>query len=78
MVNGVKDVIVAALIRGLPGGGTKVSLRSNHDGADVARFASRHGGGGHKRASGFGSDLEPAALREKLLPELEALVAAAS
>lgn len=77
VVNGVAGVVVAVLIRGLTGGGTKVSLRSNHDLADVAAFAAKHGGGGHRRAAGFSADVSPAELRSKLLVGLEELVAAA-
>jgi phosphoesterase RecJ-like protein len=67
-------VVVAALVRGLPFGGTKVSLRSKADEADVAALAQRHGGGGHVRASGYSADAEPQAVAAALGPELEALV----
>jgi phosphoesterase RecJ-like protein len=74
----IQGVVVAALFRGLEGGGSKVSLRSKDDRANVAALAARHGGGGHVRASGFTSALAPAAARERLLPELEALAVAGS
>jgi len=67
-------VVVAALVRGLPRGGTKVSLRSKSDAADVAAFSQRRGGGGHVRAAGFSADAEPRAVATALGPELEALV----
>jgi phosphoesterase RecJ-like protein len=67
-------VIAAALVRGLPFGGTKVSLRSKSDAADVAALAQRNGGGGHIRASGYSADGEPAAVAAALAPELETLV----
>jgi phosphoesterase RecJ-like protein len=69
----IEGVVVAALARGLERGGCKVSLRSNTDRADCARFSAERGGGGHVRAAGFsmpGSAEE--ALRD-LLPALEAL-----
>jgi len=67
-------VVAAALVRGLPRGGTKVSLRSKSDAADVAALAQRHGGGGHVRAAGFSADAEPREVATALAPELEALV----
>ena len=42
---------VALLFRGLPGGVTKISLRSNGD-TDVNRIARHFGGGGHRKAAG--------------------------
>jgi len=74
----LKGVVVAALFRGLAEGGTKVSLRSKDDRANVSALAARFGGGGHVRASGFTASQAPAAAREALLPELEALAVAAS
>jgi len=52
---------VAALIRDLGDRGRaarKVSLRSSDGEVDVSAIARRHGGGGHKRAAGFSTDLE--------------------
>ncbi len=74
----VKGVVVAALFRGLADGGTKVSLRSKDDRANVSALAARFGGGGHVRASGFTSRAAPAAAREQLLPALEQLAVAGS
>jgi phosphoesterase RecJ-like protein len=74
----IKGVVVAALFRGLADGGTKVSLRSKDDRANVSALAARHGGGGHVRASGFTSRATPQAAREALLADLEALAVAAS
>jgi len=74
----VEGVVVAALVRALPGGGTKVSLRSNDDRADVAAFAAAHGGGGHKRAAGFRSNESPERVERSLAPGLEALAVAAA
>ena len=36
----------------------KVSLRSTDGGVDVSAIARKHGGGGHRRAAGFGTDLD--------------------
>jgi phosphoesterase RecJ-like protein len=35
----------------------KVSLRSTDGGVDVSAIARKHGGGGHRRAAGFGTDM---------------------
>jgi len=74
---GLEGVMVAALIRGLAEGGTKISLRSKSDRADVAVFSQQRGGGGHVRASGFSSADGPEAVAAALRPDLEALVASA-
>jgi bifunctional oligoribonuclease and PAP phosphatase NrnA len=36
----------------------KVSLRSTDGGVDVSAIARKHGGGGHRQAAGFGTDLD--------------------
>ena len=36
----------------------KVSLRSSEGDVDVSAIARKRGGGGHKRAAGFSTDLE--------------------
>jgi phosphoesterase RecJ-like protein len=51
---------LVALVRELPEGGSaarKGSLRSHPDGVDVSAIARGFGGGGHKRAAGFSTDL---------------------
>jgi phosphoesterase RecJ-like protein len=57
----VKDTKVAALIREVCAGGhagaQKVSLRASDDDVDVSAIARAFGGGGHRRAAGFTSDL---------------------
>jgi bifunctional oligoribonuclease and PAP phosphatase NrnA len=56
----VEGARVAALIRDLGDRGRaarKVSLRSSGGDVDVSSIARRHGGGGHKRAAGFSTDL---------------------
>lgn len=70
----IEGVVVATLFRGLPEGGCKVSLRSNADRADVSRFASLRGGGGHVRAAGFSSALAPEAAERASLEDLVRLV----
>ena len=57
-IDGVK---VAAVIRDLGNRGRaarKVSLRSSAGDVDVSAIARKNGGGGHKRAAGFSTDLE--------------------
>jgi phosphoesterase RecJ-like protein len=57
----VEGTAVAGLIRDLPGNGSakrKVSLRATDDRVDVSRIARALGGGGHRRAAGFSTDLD--------------------
>ncbi|HJX32617.1 MAG TPA: bifunctional oligoribonuclease/PAP phosphatase NrnA [Solirubrobacterales bacterium] len=57
----VEGTKVAAVIRDLGSRGRaarKVSLRSSEGDVDVSAIARKSGGGGHKRAAGFSSDLE--------------------
>jgi phosphoesterase RecJ-like protein len=52
---------VAAVVRDLGDRGRaarKVSLRSSGDDVDVSAIARHSGGGGHKRAAGFSTDME--------------------
>jgi len=57
----VRDTKLAALIRQVCAGGRagahKVSLRASDDHVDVSAIARMFGGGGHRRAAGFTSDL---------------------
>ena len=69
----IEGVVVAAMVRGLKHGGTKVSVRSKDDRADVAEFARRHGGGGHVRAAGFSSEATPPATEDGILEGLKEL-----
>jgi bifunctional oligoribonuclease and PAP phosphatase NrnA len=68
----VEGTAVAALVRELRPDGTptrrKVSLRATDDRVDVSVIARALGGGGHRRAAGFSTDLE--------FPELVALLRA--
>ena len=57
----IEGVKVAAVIRDLGDRGRaarKVSLRSSAGDVDVSAIARQNGGGGHKRAAGFSTDLE--------------------
>jgi phosphoesterase RecJ-like protein len=71
----VEGARVAALIRDLGDRGRaarKVSLRSSDGQVDVSAIARMHGGGGHKRAAGFSTDLELEALVSFLCDEVSA------
>ena len=57
----IEGTKVAAVVRDLGDRGQaarKVSLRSSDGEADVSAIARKNGGGGHKRAAGFSTDLE--------------------
>ncbi len=59
-LRGVEGAQLAALIREPPRDGSplrKVSLRSSIDALDVSALAREFGGGGHRQAAGFGTDL---------------------
>ena len=65
---------VAAVIRDLGNRGRaarKVSLRSSEGDVDVSAIARKNGGGGHKRAAGFSTDLELEELVSFLCGEVE-------
>jgi phosphoesterase RecJ-like protein len=65
---------IAALIRDLGDRGRaarKVSLRSSSGVIDVSAIARKNGGGGHKRAAGFSTDLELDQLVTFLCGEVE-------
>jgi phosphoesterase RecJ-like protein len=56
----IEGTKVAAVVRDLGNRGRaarKVSLRSSEGDVDVSEIARKHGGGGHKRAAGFSTDL---------------------
>ena len=64
---------IAAVVRDLGDRGhaaRKVSLRSSEGDVDVSAVARKHGGGGHKRAAGFSTDLELVELVQFLCAEL--------
>ena len=59
-VRALDGTLVAGVIRDKPDGGRvarKVSLRSSDGAVDVSVIAREQGGGGHKRAAGFGTDM---------------------
>jgi phosphoesterase RecJ-like protein len=71
----IEGTKVAAVIRDLANRGRaarKVSLRSSAGDVDVSAIARLNGGGGHKRAAGFSTDLEIEALVAFLCDELGA------
>jgi bifunctional oligoribonuclease and PAP phosphatase NrnA len=56
----IDGTAMAAVVRDQADGGRaahKVSLRSTDGRVDVSAIARKHGGGGHRRAAGFGTDL---------------------
>ena len=64
-VRSLEGTKVAAVVRDLGSRGRaarKVSLRSSDGSVDVSVIARKNGGGGHKRAAGFSTDLELDAL----------------
>ena len=74
-VRALEGTRVAAVVRDKTDGGRsarKVSLRSNDGAVDVSAIARAHGGGGHRRAAGFGSDLPYGELVDFLRAEVNA------
>ncbi len=66
---------LVALVRELPAGASsarKGSLRSHPDGVDVSAIARSFGGGGHRRAAGFSTDLEMAEITRRIVEAFEA------
>jgi phosphoesterase RecJ-like protein len=72
----VEGTAVAALVRDRLGeaaeGKRKVSLRSSDERVDVSRIARAQGGGGHRQAAGFATEMQ----RDELVAFLRAAVAA--
>jgi phosphoesterase RecJ-like protein len=65
------------MIRDKTDGGSaarKVSLRSTMGTVDVSEIARKHGGGGHRRAAGFSTDLEYPDLVKFLCDEVRAQI----
>jgi phosphoesterase RecJ-like protein len=52
----VRDSVVLALLREVKPGRVRVSVRSRDERLDMAKFAERFGGGGHRLAAGFWVD----------------------
>jgi phosphoesterase RecJ-like protein len=74
-VRSLEGAEVAAMVRDKTDGGAyarKVSLRSATGRVDVSAIAQRHGGGGHRRAAGFSTDLSYQELLEMLCTEVRA------
>jgi phosphoesterase RecJ-like protein len=68
-IRAVEGTAVAALVRDLlseeRAGVRKVSLRSTDGRVDVSRIARAHGGGGHRQAAGFSTELPVDELTER-------------
>jgi phosphoesterase RecJ-like protein len=73
-IRAVENTKVAALVRDLLAeervGIRKVSLRATDGSVDVSRIARAHGGGGHRQAAGFSTELPVEELVERLRVEL--------
>jgi phosphoesterase RecJ-like protein len=81
VLRSVEGSAVSALIREPPRDGTparKVSLRSSVDEVDVSAIARKSGGGGHREAAGFSSDLSVEELTSFIVREVSAQVGAAA
>jgi bifunctional oligoribonuclease and PAP phosphatase NrnA len=63
-----------ALVRAEQGGLVRVSLRSKGH-LDVRLVAAQFGGGGHRNASGFTVEADPAVVRQQLTDRLQAVLA---
>jgi bifunctional oligoribonuclease and PAP phosphatase NrnA len=69
----IDGTAVAAVVRDQSAGGRaarKVSMRSTDGRVDVSAIARRHGGGGHRRAAGFGTDLQYDEIVQFLIGEI--------
>jgi bifunctional oligoribonuclease and PAP phosphatase NrnA len=81
VLRSVEGSAVSALIREPPRDGSparKVSLRSSVDEVDVSAIARKSGGGGHREAAGFSSDLSVEELTSFIVREVSAQVGAAA
>jgi bifunctional oligoribonuclease and PAP phosphatase NrnA len=70
----IDGALVAAVVRDQADGGRaarKVSMRSTDGQVDVSAIARLHGGGGHRRAAGFGTDLEFEQVVDFLIGEID-------
>jgi bifunctional oligoribonuclease and PAP phosphatase NrnA len=75
VLRSVEGSAVSALIREPPRDGAparKVSLRSSVDEVDVSAIARKSGGGGHREAAGFSSDLSVDEITEFIVREVTA------
>jgi bifunctional oligoribonuclease and PAP phosphatase NrnA len=74
-VRALEGTALAAVVRDKADSGRsarKVSLRSTDGAIDVSAIARKHGGGGHRRAAGFGTDLPYEELVDLLRAEVSA------
>jgi phosphoesterase RecJ-like protein len=74
----IDGALVAAVVRDQHDGGRaarKVSMRSTDGQVDVSAIARLHGGGGHRRAAGFGTDLDFEHVVEFLIGEIDSQLA---
>jgi phosphoesterase RecJ-like protein len=70
----IDGTAAAAVVRDQADGGRaarKVSMRSTDGRVDVSAIARIHGGGGHRRAAGFGTDLPYEQVVEFLIAEID-------
>ena len=80
VLRSVEGALVSALIREPPregGPARKVSLRTSVDEVDVSVIARRSGGGGHRAAAGFSSDLTVDELTDFIVREVREQLGAA-
>jgi bifunctional oligoribonuclease and PAP phosphatase NrnA len=81
VLRSVEGALVSALIREPPRDGAparKVSLRSSVDEVDVSAIARKSGGGGHREAAGFSSDLPVEEITDFIVREVGAQLHAAA
>ena len=81
VLRAVEGAELAALIREPPRDGSparKISLRSSSDRIDVSAIARASGGGGHRQAAGFSSDLSIEEITAFIVAAFAALPAASS
>jgi phosphoesterase RecJ-like protein len=74
----IDGTLVSAVVRDQRDGGRaarKVSMRSTDGQIDVSAIARLHGGGGHRRAAGFGTDLDFEQVVEFLIGEINSQLA---
>jgi phosphoesterase RecJ-like protein len=77
VLRSVEGALVSALIREPPREGgpvRKVSLRSSVDEVDVSAIARKSGGGGHREAAGFSSDLSVDEITDFIVREVAAQI----
>src|ERR671911_2261981 len=81
ILRSVEGALVSALIREPPrdgGPARKVSLRTSVDEIDVSAIARKSGGGGHREAAGFSSDLSVEEITEFIVREVTSQVGSAT